>query len=314
MSVKTKLKNVVRRGAGAFASAADSELRNQRNVEIVLSAAMREQDALSAVHDPVAYVDFLRACIEPAHHTVTEIKAGGDSTDDAAKRFIALIEALRRESPPVDFSLAREIALIADENRALSDMRVLEHWAGDTGLCFSLSSSFGGKGRILYNVIRFMRSENCLELGTAFGMSALFILASLKTYSKSGRLATVEGFEQNFLMSSSLLKRRYKETVECHFGLTNTVLPGLADSLGAVDFLFHDAGHTREDYIRDFDHVCKSLIPGAVVIFDDIRWEDARFVPGGAHTYEGWRVVADNPRVRRAVEIDDSLGMLLMGS
>jgi predicted O-methyltransferase YrrM len=118
------------------------------------------------------------------------------------------------------------------------------------------------RGRILFNIVRFMRSERCLELGTAYGMSALFILAALTASAKPGHLATVEGFEPMFSLGSSMLKRRYEEMVSCHFGKTSSVLPELVKSLGRIDFMFHDCGHSREDYIRDFNQLSEILAPG----------------------------------------------------
>lgn len=314
MSVKESLKNLARRSVRLCATSAESVLRDYRNVDIVLSAALREPDALSLIHDPVAYVDFLRACIEPARYCVTEVKADLYPADVAAKRFTTLVEELRRGLPAIEFAVAKEIALIADKNRVLSESHVSAQWVGDVGLHFSIASSFANKGRVLFNIVRFARSENCLELGTAYGMSALFILAALTTYAKSGHLATLEGFEPQFSLSSSLLKRRHGETVACHFGTTASALPQLVNSLGTIDFMFHDCGHSRDDYIRDFNQVSKILAPSAVVVFDDIRWENPRFVQGGARTYEGWQAVVGHPRVRRAVEIDDDVGLLLMGS
>jgi predicted O-methyltransferase YrrM len=313
MSIKNSLRNLARRGIRLSATAAENELRDYRNVDIVLSAAVREPHP--PFHDPVAYVDFLRGCIQPARHSVTEIKANTDSADIAAKRFNILVEELREGLPTVAFSVARELALIADKNRADLESKMPPGRVADLGLFFSKSSSFGRKGRILFNLVRFMRSENCLELGTAVGMSALFILAALTAYAKSGRLVTVESNESHFLTSSSLLKQRYGEAVACHFGETGSILPAIVKSLGTIDFMFHDCGHSRDQYIHDFNHVSEILAPGAVVLFDDIRWEHAWFPSkGGAHTYEGWQAVVGHHRVRRAVEIDDDLGLLLIGT
>jgi predicted O-methyltransferase YrrM len=100
--------------------------------------------------------------------------------------------------------------------------------------------------------------------------------------------------------------------VSCHFGLTQDALPDLARSLKQIDFLFHDAGHSRDEYIRDFNAVVGILSPGSVVLIDDIRWEDPRFSARQAETYRGWREVVGHARVRRAVEIDGNLGLLLL--
>lgn len=98
----------------------------------------------------------------------------------------------------------------------------------------------------------------------------------------------------------------------CHFGNTAAVLPELTKSLKQIDFLFHDCGHSRADYVNDFNNVVEILSPGAVVLFDDIRWEDPRNPSANLDTYGGWATVASHPRVRQAVEIDDSLGLLLI--
>jgi predicted O-methyltransferase YrrM len=287
--------------------------RGTSDLDLALSAVLLGPDALSGIRFPVSYIEFLRHCMEPTSHRVTLVKAESNSADTPAKRFEMLVSQLQESLPAIEYPVAREIALIADQNRSLPEPVEIKawQWVGDAGLHFSSSSSLGSKGRILFNVIRLMRSERCLELGTAYGMSALFILAGLKAYARSGLLATVEGWDQLFSLSSAMLKQRYGEMVSCHLGSTSSVLPQLVQSLGRIDFMFHDAGHSREDYINDFKQVVESLAPGAVVLFDDIRWNVPK-VARNLHTYEGWQAVVAHPRVRRAIEIDGSLGLLLM--
>lgn len=312
MTIKGNLKDLVRRSIQLVARYGKDELQGRPNVDVVLSAALRESGALSAIHYPVAYLEFLRTCIEPTAHSVTEVKAESGSPDSAARRFATLVNQIRGGLPEIECSVVQEIALIADRNRTFAESSEFGEWAGDVGLHFTMSSSFGKKGRILFNIIRFMRSERCLELGTAYGMSALFILAAMKAYSGSGHLATLEGSEPQFSLGSSVLKSRYGEMVSCHFGAVNSVLPELVKSFSRLDFMFHDCGHSREDYTRDFNQVSGIMASGAVVVFDDIRWEDTRFIAGGANTYQGWREVVAHARVRRAVEIDDAVGLLLI--
>ena len=315
MTIKAALKNLVSRGVLLVTRQAESGLRDRHSVDLVLVAELRRLDTLSALHYPVVYVDFLRACIEAAPHSVKEVKSESHSPGSKANRFSRLLDALQGSMlPPVEISAAREIALVADRNSALTDSFDISHgswtWAGDVGLHFSLSSSFGSKGRILYNIIRFMRSERCLELGTAYGMSAFFILDALEKYAESGHLATIEGAQPQFSLSSSVLKARFGASVTCHFGLSNNILPELFKSPDQFDFIFHDSSHSREDYIRDFDQLSQRLAPGSVVLFDDIRWESLKYLAEEPHTYEGWQAVVAHPRVRRAVEIDDMLGLL----
>lgn len=305
------LRNLGTRGIRKIANIAEGARRDHLDVDLVLSAALSDPD-LPEIHYPVPYVEFLRNCIEPVAHDVAIVKSEPNSPETATERFKILVDQLRTGLPAVEYSVARQIALISDNNRNLSVSFEIKQWGGDAGLHFSISSSLGAKGRILFNVVRFMRSKRCLELGTAYGMSALFILAALKAYAQSGFLTTVEGWEILFQLTSPMLKQQYGEMVSCQLGKTNNVLPQLVTSLGEVDFMFHDAGHSREDYVNDFAAVVDVLAPGSVVLFDDIRWDNARFGGSKTDTYEGWKAVVSHNRVRRAVEIDGMLGLLLM--
>ncbi len=312
MTIRAALKRLVLRGVEPIIGHREEAVRDRRNVDIFLSAALRGSEALSEIRDPAAYVNFLRSCIEHFACSVREVKAKPRVSDGPAKRFATLVDILGSSVPPIDFSAAQEIALIADRNGGLLQPLESERWAGDVGLHFWFSSSLGRKGRILSSIIRIARSERCLELGTGYGMSALFILETLRANGGSGHLTTLEGAELQFSIASATLKSHYGDMVSCHLGMTPDTLPELGKSLGEIDFLFHDAGHSREDYVRDFEALRGILVPGAVVLFDDILWEDPRFPTGRGRTYEGWREIVRDSRVQRALEIDGSLGLLLL--
>lgn len=98
-----------------------------------------------------------------------------------------------------------------------------------------------------------------------------------------------------------------------------TVLAGVAtelqatvrDRLGDADFLFHDGEHSRRAYVDDFAAFEPLLASGAVVVYDDIDWPLARRSED-TDAYAGWREVVAHERVRRAVEVDRELGLLLL--
>jgi len=313
MAIGSMLKRLVIKGANLVASQAEQAGRRGRHVEICLAAALQEPGALSKIRHPAAYLEFLRGSIEPMTCSVVDVRNELGENDAAQRRFETLVGILGSEVPPISFDTAQSIALVADRYRDLPGVVDYGNWVGDMGLLFSISSSFGRKGRILSAIVRFSRSERCLELGTAYGMSALFILAALKANGGgAAHLSTLEGLEPQFSLASGTLKDRYGDMVSCHFGMTQDALPGLARSLERIDFLFHDAGHSRDEYCRDFDAVIGILSPGSVALIDDIRWGDPRFSAEPADTYRGWREIVGHARVRRAVEIDKSLGLLLL--
>src|SRR5713226_9254608 len=119
--IKAKLKNLVSRGVGLVTEYRENELRDRRNVDHVLSAALTRSDVLSAVRYPVAYVDFLRGCTGCTGHLVTEGKGDAGAPESATNRFAMLVRRLWLGMPAIDFSAAQEIALIADRNRILSE-------------------------------------------------------------------------------------------------------------------------------------------------------------------------------------------------
>lgn len=286
-----------------------AQTRGQRNVNIALPALT--QNELSKVFDATAYVQFLRECIEPMSCKVVTLRADSGLADAAGLRFQTLLDCIRGNLPPLPMALAIEIAHAADALRSMTTPVDFERWSGDVGLHFAISSSRGREGRLLSSIVRFCRPKVCLELGTAYGLSARFILGT-QIEGCTLHLTTIEGHQPTHALISRQLSERYGGAVDCRLGWTSEVLPELAKSMSPVDFMFHDAAHTGEDYIRDFSLIVDSLAPGAVLIIDDIRWEDARFHQGPANTYRGWRTIAEHKRIRHVVEVDKKMGMALL--
>ena len=290
--------------------------RDRSNVDIVLAQVLQQINDHQQLSFPSACVELLRDCIEKKVYNLQTVKKNLDSAARDTiylKRFSTLMDILSKSVAPIEFKAAKEIAIIADSYRSISDIYQQSDWAGDVHNHFHMSSSFGDKGRILNTVIRIMRCENCLELGTAYGMSALFILEALNSIGKSGHLTTIEGLDLQFSLASKMLNTRYGDRVSCHLGMTQEILPKLVKSIGKIDFMFHDAAHGKEHYIRDFTNVFSILLPGSVIIFDDIRWYNPRFSAKNTRCYEGWMEIIANPRIVWAVEIDKTIGLALLG-
>lgn len=155
-------------------------LRYQHNVDIALLRMLDEGHSLTRKNDAAGYVDFLRACIEPMKPHIKVVKQPAERDHDThANRFETLIDTLRHV-PPVPADTALLIADRADWFRG-STLPVQEkRWAGDAGLAFSIASSTGYKGRIISTIVRLCHAKQCLELGTAFGLSAMFIIEQQK--------------------------------------------------------------------------------------------------------------------------------------
>jgi predicted O-methyltransferase YrrM len=282
--------------------------RNERNVDIALHSILQDKKILSKTNDAASYVELLRSYIEPAALRVVIAKSSKSLDDLYGKRFKILIETIQSNLLPLPIPMALELTEEADRLRAMTApfSDDLDH-----GINFVIGSSLGHKGRLLANVIRLCRSERCLELGTAYGMSAMFMLGMQPYVDWEIHLTTVEGWEPLFTFAKRL-KERYHDAIACHFGMTQDILPKLMSTLGPIDLIYHDAGHSREAYVRDFGAVVNSLSPGSVIVIDDIRWEDPRFDGEQADTYRGWLDVIAHPRIRHAMEVDGAIGVALL--
>ncbi len=303
-----RLRQAFSRGGGGPPGAAS--VRDTANLEIVLSSALAR--AGEEIQFPVAYLEFLRTCLEKKRFPITTVKKNrGGHDQDSRRRFASLLGALST-LPAIEFAVATRLAGVADTFHNNPGKFQSNNWSGDIRAHFEMTSSFGHKGRILTAIIRFMRCSRCLELGTAYGMSALFLLEALAAQGRETRLTTVEGSEMLYQIASRLLESRFPGRVSCEYGWTSHVLPRLAGNLMPVDFMFHDAGHSRQDYVGDFQAALPSLATGAVVLFDDINWNDPRFSSTNPQCRQGWLEVVKHARVVWAVEIGQEMGLVLL--
>ncbi len=300
--IKRCLRRVVHRLRGKGRGNSHSE-----DLDVVLRWALDRAAGNGGLHYPLAYTQTMRQCIGAAQVRLRVVK---ECAPEAPCRQRAhMIQAALERFPPLDFATACAAALVADAYRHNTTPRKARVGV-DVAAHFAISSSSGTNGRILHTIVHALQCRSCLELGTAYGMSAVYILEALKA--TDGRLTTVEACEPQFGLASAMLTERYGDKVVCRYGKTADVVPELATRSDPWDFVFHDAGHSREHYLRDFAAMLPNLAPSAAVLIDDIRWSDARFCTTSPQCYEGWREIVGNSRVQWAVEIDRKMGLVLV--
>jgi predicted O-methyltransferase YrrM len=282
-------------------------------VEIFLKASLAGSQELSDLNDPMAYITNLRKFIEPLDFNISSIKYDNQQKNDTASlRFSNLIKRLQYHTPPIPFPIAKTIAKYADEYFGNLSSFEFGEYAADVAEHFRKSSSTGHKARFLATVVRFMRPKTCLELGTCYGMSAVVIISMLRAMGDFESFDTIDGFEPMCSLSKETLTNQFGELVTCHKGLIQKELPKILKSKNHIDFVFHDAGHSRESYINDFNMMEPHLSSGAVIILDDLHWNNPRFSVNPPQTYEGWKEIIKHKRVKSAIEINKKMGLILI--
>jgi predicted O-methyltransferase YrrM len=136
---------------------------------------------------------------------------------------------------------------------------------------------------------------------------------SLREAGEVSAIHTLEAYEPQATLSKDLLTKELADMIHCTHGTVARSLATMLQDAPRIDFVFHDAGHTYEDYTHDFQILEPHLATGSILMLDDIRWEDSRRPTKPARTYEGWQAIVAHPRVKRAAEIDEQIGLALIG-
>jgi predicted O-methyltransferase YrrM len=159
-------------------------------------------------------------------------------------------------------------------------------------------------GRLHLRLVRELRPRTCLELGTAFGMSAAYQAAALELIGE-GRVVTVEG-EQRFvpIARETFEGLGLASRVEQRVGAIEEVLGDVAGDVAPVDFAFLDAEHTERATVDAFEKLLPHLAAGAVVMVDDVAIND--------DMSRAWKAIRTSARVARAVDLR-RLGIVVLG-
>jgi hypothetical protein len=64
----------------------------------------------------------------------------------------------------------------------------------------------------------------------------------------------------------------YRDRLEVRNGDAKLLMPTLIDELDAVDFFYHDSDHTYGHMIFEFEQAKRKLVPGGLMVADDISW------------------------------------------
>lgn len=279
--------------------------------DLVVSEILRRQP-IESLNDSVTFVRNVLGCIEPLRCNMTVLKKPAPDAPNAAA-FNGFVEVLAAALPPVTVQTALDFARIADRYAGQTETPTGGSHPFHVRRHFAISSSSGRKGRLLAAAVQAFTPRLVLELGSAYGVSGTFILSSLAALdgAETRKLVTVEGSEPQATFSRTLLQERFGDRVQCEFGMSYNAIPRLSQRLKDVDLYFHDAGHTYDDYVNDVNGMLSCMRSGSVLLLDDIRWDDRRYVSKPSRAYEGWQAIVAHPRVAAAAEIDHELGIAL---
>jgi predicted O-methyltransferase YrrM len=132
------------------------------------------------------------------------------------------------------------------------------------------SSTSREEGEALQRLIRAYRPQVTLEVGLAYGISALFICEALAEVGGRSHI-TVDPMQQAWenIGLRHLEQAGFSGLIEHHEAPSHCVLPALGTAGRRIDFAFIDGWHTFDYAMVDFFYIDRLLRPGGVLVLDD---------------------------------------------
>jgi len=122
------------------------------------------------------------------------------------------------------------------------------------------------QGQFLKLLITLFKAKKVLEIGTFTGYATLCMADGLMD---GGTIHTIELKEELMWFHDQFLKKsEFSESIVCHYGYANEVIPTLDDDF---DFVFMDAG--KKDYVEQIEMLIGKMKKGGVILADNVLWK-----------------------------------------
>ena len=137
--------------------------------------------------------------------------------------------------------------------------------------------------------IEIHRPKRLLEVGLAYGISAMFICDTLTAIGLPTNYHLIDPFQRSVFKSTGLLnldRAGYRNIYTFHEEFSEVCLPQLLTQGVKFDFALIDGNHTFDHSLVDFFYVNRMLEVGGIVIFDDIQLPAIQKIMAHITTYD----------------------------
>ncbi len=144
---------------------------------------------------------------------------------------------------------------------------------------------------LLYRITCHYKPKIMVELGTSFGISALYQAAG----NPDGKLYTLEGNPSSADIAASAIANTGNTNIQIIKGKFQDTLPQLLKELPSIDYAFIDGHHQKLPTLEYFNLLLRKSHKETVFIFDDINWS--------SEMKEAWTELKNHPSVRVTVDL-----------
>ncbi|RMG82905.1 MAG: SAM-dependent methyltransferase, partial [Bacteroidetes bacterium] len=145
--------------------------------------------------------------------------------------------------------------------------------------------------RILFRMVRFLKPQNIIELGTSLGISTLYQARA----ALNGQIFTIEGCPNIAAKARQNFELMKADNIVSLIGPFEDHLPALLQKLEKVDYVFVDGNHRKAPTLEYFRLCAAEAHPGTVLVFDDIHWS--------TEMEEAWREIQNDSRVTLTIDL-----------
>ena len=162
--------------------------------------------------------------------------------------------------------------LLSMENEAALKGNSMNEKIATVGEVCRISSKQSGWALFLFKLIREIKPNSCLEMGTCLGISASYQAAALKV-NGTGNLTTLEGAKSRVEVAEENFRKLGLDNIHAISGSFQDNLEKVLEEKKPIDFAFIDGHHDEHATIQYFYQIYPYLSTDyAVLIFDDIGW------------------------------------------
>ncbi|UII20030.1 O-methyltransferase [Fulvivirga ligni] len=119
--------------------------------------------------------------------------------------------------------------------------------------------------KLLYRLIKHLKANNILELGTSIGLNTLYLSKATE-----GKVITLEGDKALSNYALDIFKQEKATNIDLITGNIDQTLTGAISE--PIDMAFIDANHSYTPTLQYFEVLKSHIHEGSCIIFDDIHW------------------------------------------
>ncbi len=146
-------------------------------------------------------------------------------------------------------------------------------------------------GRLLFDLVKYLKAEHILELGTSLGIGTLYLAAA----NQKAKIWTIEGSPNIAQKAQQHFKQFNYKHIKTQIGTFEKVLPNILSKIPALDVVFLDGNHRKEPTLQYFEQCLPLAHNYSVFIFDDIHWSK--------EMEEAWDMVKAHPKVTVTIDL-----------